>query len=532
MKIPYLFIVINFFSVVVFAQSGELDSTFGGDGIVTTAIGSGYDVAHSVATQTDGKIVAAGVSVIGTEYAFSLARYKTDGALDSSFGTDGKVTTLLGSSVDGAQSVAIQTDGKIVVAGTSFFQYGYYPNYTYDVDFALIRYESNGTLDSSFGTNGILITDFDSTWDKANAVLIQPDGKIVEAGFTGANGSNDFALVRYNMNGTPDSSFGVAGKSRVDMYLNDDEITSLTLQPDGKIIAGGFSVFYVNDDFALARFNHNGTIDNTFGTNGIVTTDFESNFDHVRAVAIQPDGKIVAAGFSSKNQNIDFTVARYNSDGTLDTSFGMEGKVITAIVGGNNGDDWATAMALQPDGKIILSGTTQSAVYGSSFDDFALARYNTNGTVDSSFGTDGQVITSVSPYSDFSYSMTLQSDGKIISAGYSPVGPFAYGFTIVRYLSDLNIGIASFSYSQNSVLIYPNPIHKTETLEYTLTKNESLTISLYDVNGKLIRNFIFNEQRAAGTHKETLDIGELTSGNYFLTISNGLQKMLVKMVKQ
>ena len=525
MKTLSAIIIIVFFSAAAFAQAGELDSTFGGDGKVTTDIDViGSDVGYSVAIQSDEKIVVAGYS---ENYAhrrdFALVRYNIDGTLDNSFGTGGKVTTVINviNYDDEARSVAIQTDGKIVAAGYSYNGF--------DDDFALFRYNPDGSLDNSFGTGGKLTTAFGSYHDGANSMAIQPDGKVIAAGYAYNSSGYDFALVRYNIDGTLDSSFGTSGEVATVVGTSGGKAFSTALQPDGKIVVAGIAwVGGTDNNFSLVRYNTDGTPDSNFGTDGKVITAITSGNDGASAVAIQTDGKIVAAGFlyigyAYYNEDLDFALVRYKTDGTLDSSFGTDGIVRTAV---DSSVDEAFSLVIQPDGKIVAAGYSNGL-----HDDFALVRYNINGTLDSSFNVTGILTTDFDSCVDGAYSVAMQTDGRIVAVGYSTAGTNG-GFALARYLSGLNVGMVNFSSPQNSPLIYPNPIHQTETLEYTLTKNESLTIALYDVNGKLIRNFISNEQRAVGAHKETLNIGELHSGNYFLTISNGEQKMSVKMVKQ
>ncbi|HYV92928.1 MAG TPA: T9SS type A sorting domain-containing protein [Chitinophagales bacterium] len=516
MKSLSAIILITFFSAAAFAQDGTLDSTFSGDGKVSTAIGQSNDLAYSVAVQADGKIVATGYSSGGTTIEFALVRYNEDGSFDSTFNTDGKVTTAVGGTNDQAYAAAIQPDGKIVAAGFS-------TNGPEDY-FALVRYNTDGSLDSSFSTDGKVTTAIGLHDDKVYSITIQPDGKIVVAGYS-YNGSNRyFALARYNANGTLDNSFSTDGKVTTVIGSNNSQVRSLALQTDGKIVAGGNCGNGSTFAFALVRYTPDGTLDNSFGSGGKVITDIGSGDDVGWSAAIQPDGKIVQAGYSYSGTYPDFALVRYNTDGTFDNSFGNGGKVTTEV-GATGG--WTYAIAIQPDGKIIEAGTISNGLNG----DFALVRYNIDGTPDSSFGNNGKVTTEIGLSSDVVYSLALEPDGKIVAAGYLG-NTTEDDFALARYLSGLNIGILNFSSPQPSPVIYPNPIHQNETLEYTLTQNESLTIALYDVNGKLIRNFISNEERASGAHKETLNIGEVAPGNYFLTVSNGSQKMTVKVVKQ
>ena len=416
------------FAHSVDAAPGDLDTTFGTGGRVVTDFG-GSEETPALALQPDGRIVVAGSSFLFFGFNFALARYNPDGTLDLSFGQGGRVLTSFGRS-ERARSLALQPDGRIVVAGSSGF------------DFALARYNPDGSLDSSFGVGGKVTTDFSGTGrfeEEAHAVALQPDGKIVVAGTADEVGPGDFdfALARYNLDGSLDSSFGVAGLVLTDLNGNGsfDEASALVLQPDGKIVVAGsveaprgpglgFGV-----DFALARYNPDGSLDSSFGVAGVVLTDLNGNgsFDRAHAVALQPDGKIVVAGSSSDG---GFALARYHPDGSLDSSFGTEGVVLTDV-GGE-----ARALVLQADGKIVVAGSGA----GSSNADFALARYNANGSLDDTFGVAGLVLTDLSGNGtdQAASALVLQPDGKIVVVGTSsfPDGPS--DFALARYEGDAN----------------------------------------------------------------------------------------------
>lgn len=283
----------------------------------------------------------------------------TDGTLDTTFGNNGKVTTNIGAqpSVDQALHLAIQSDGKFIIAGDT--------NIGGSLDFSAVRYNADGTLDTTFGTGGIVTADFANTGDNdfGKSVLIQSDGKILLVGHSEVNGSVDFAAVRFTSNGTLDNTFGNAGKATADIGNNSsDLVVSATLQADGKILIGGSS--YVNNerDFAIARFTANGSLDNTFGTGGKVTTDLGVH-DWGNSVAVQTDGKIVLAGYSEMSDHNELAVVRYNTNGSLDNTFGTSGKVTTVFDVISN----AVSVAVQADGKIIVAGTSD--------DDFLATRY-------------------------------------------------------------------------------------------------------------------------------------------------------------
>ena len=259
---------------------------------------------------------------------------------------------------------------------------------------------------------------------RSYAVAIQADGKIVVAGFS-ENGSNTgFALVRYGTDGTLDASFGSGGIVTTAIGSGSDRGYDVAIQSDGKIVVAGYSESGSNSDFALVRYGTDGTLDASFGTGGIVTTAIGSNNDYGSSVAIQEDGKIVVAGFSNNASNDDFALVRYGTDGTLDASFGTDGKVRTVITS----DDWGTAVAIQTDGKIIVAGSSFSGLSTT----FAITRYKTDGTMDTSFGWGGIVTTAIGSMQDMVDSLAIQADGKIVVTGYCNNGSNNIA-TIVRY---------------------------------------------------------------------------------------------------
>ena len=235
---------------------------------------------------------------------------------------------------------------------------------------------AEGDLDPFFGNAGIVTTTFSAFGDYASAIAIQPDGRIVVVGVSAAEGPADFAVARYNTDGSPDDNFGVKGKTTTDFYGNLDQANAVAIQADGRIVVAGISGFNgLNGNFALARYMPDGSPDNSFGIGGKVITDFAGNSDQISGIAIQSDGYIVAAGRASINNNPDFAVARYDSQGALDANFGSGGKVTTDFFGTANGDS-AAAVVIQSDGRIVVAGF--AAPTGVVFD-FALARYNTDG---------------------------------------------------------------------------------------------------------------------------------------------------------
>ena len=392
------------------AADGDLDTSFGGDGIVTTDIGSDED-GQSVAIQSDGKIVVSG----GSGGDFAVVRYNTDGSLDTSFGIGGIVTTDIDSNNDTSMAVAIQPDGKLVVAGSS--------SNGSNKNFAVVRYNTDGSLDTSFDDDGIVTTDFGDTDGSGWGLLFQSDGKILVTGEFFNSLDQDFAVVRYNTDGSLDTSFGSGGIVTTDFGNTDEGGWSSAIQDDGKILVAGSSTANTDTDFAIARYNTDGSLDTSFGSGGIVITDLGSDVDVCDDVTIQDDGKIVAAGVFDYNNDGHFAVVRYNTDGSLDTSFGTGGLVTTDIGTG----DWAYYVGIQADGKIIVTGDSHNG----SNSDFAVVRYNADGSLDTSFGQSGIVADSANS-DESGYAGAIQADGKIVIAGSSYNGSNT-DFALARY---------------------------------------------------------------------------------------------------
>src|SRR5437763_2817462 len=395
----------------VLAVDGDLDPTFGTDGKVLTDFDHSTDIAYAVAVQTDGKLVVVGTTYRDNDFSnedFAVARYNTDGTLDNTFGSGGRVRTDFPGLAAVPSSVVIQPDGKIVVAGGAF------PLFTFLGNFELVRYNPNGSLDRSFGNGGIVTTTFPEG-SYASDVALQPDGKIIAAGtvfvdfIPGESSNTDFALARYNPDGTADTTFGNGGQASTDFVGLEDDAFSVLIQPDGKIVAVGSAnnpaTYY---DFAAVRYLSNGTIDTTFGVAGKVSTDFgDQNFDRARSAVLQPNGSIVAAGFAiSQNGGVqNFAVARYTSSGIVDTTFSGDGK--TQIDFGDCCQS-ANKVLLQSDGKIVTVGYANTE---DSDSDFLLARLNPRGSLDASFGVGGHVRTSFGDLYGGGDGAALQSDG-------------------------------------------------------------------------------------------------------------------------
>jgi uncharacterized delta-60 repeat protein len=414
-------------STLVLAQAGQLDSTFGVGGIFTTSYTqSDATMDIAVAIQSDGKIVLGGSTPGGA----ALARLNTNGTLDSTFGSGGIVNNTFGNILGVVVAVAIQLDGKIVAFAPGF------------AGGAVGRFNSDGSVDTTFGSSGFAVSrSLDSGPTTRSALALQSDGKIL---VTGAG-----LIGRYTSTGQIDTTFGSAGLAP----LTNSIATAIALQSDGKIlVATGFgspTELFASPSLpfsqasAIARYNTNGSPDTTFGISGQAAC-VASAAD----IAIQSDGKIVVAGAITSqlqiqggllNNRTGFGLVRYDSNGRVDTTFGKGGGVITGF-GSAFPAGSAFALAIQSNGEIVVAGQA-GTVGGNSLGSasFALARYTSAGKLDTTFGFNGTVTTAIGRGNiSFVGALTLQSDGKIVAAGnYGPPsqGGFVDNFAVARYLA-------------------------------------------------------------------------------------------------
>jgi len=397
----------------------RLDPGFGTDGKVSTP---GVSGAEAVAVQPDGKIVAAG--------SFSLTRYNADGSLDVGFAAVGTVRTgITGGFLGDAIDVAIQPDGSIVVVGVRD------NGSATGEDFAVQRYDPGGILDPGFGTGGTVTTDFNGGTDRAYAVAVQPDGSIVVAGHatTATRTGSEFALARYTAAGVLDQSFGTGGRVTTDVQGEASFGFAAALAPGGEIIVagrvstGGGS----GDEIGVARYHQDGSLDETFDGDGKSVTGFGLGaIPH--GVAVDGQGGIVVVGQSLSalpGGRSDVAVVRFDAVGGLDDTFDGDGLVTTdfADSAGVSHDEFGRDLALQADGRIVVVGVAQLDRGA----DFALARYQPDGTLDPSFGTGGRMAVDFHAGFDSGRDVAIQPDGRIVAAG-SAINVFSPELALIR----------------------------------------------------------------------------------------------------
>ena len=508
------------------------------------------------------KLLQLGIIIIASNV------YSQPGSLDSSFGTGGKVVTSINSGADKAYAVALQTDGKIIVAGMT-------TNASTGKDFACLRYNSDGTLDSTFGTSGIVTNDVQTgSDDVVYTIAIQADGKIILAGYSDDGSNKNAALLRLNTNGTLDTSFGTSGKVLTDFITNrGDEIKTVKIHSlTGNIVVGGTSsLTSTNSQAVIARYTSAGLLDTTFNTTGKVLLDDDSGsgtyFNVIEDLSIKSNGKISAVGWINQQGlqwSANYYGCRINSNGSMDTSFSTNGYIVTN--GGFNADDKSFSMILNSDDSILYSGggylstleydyflglydsTGSTAVgkalfdYGSLVKDiaygmgidstgkivlagsnvtsitsstFGIARVNANYTVDSTFGTAGKVTTTFGTNTtNESFDMTIQSDDKIIAVGYS-----GNDFALARYNGN-TLSVNEFDLN-NQITLYPNPVKKQLNIELLNNQSNIDTYNIFDINGRII----LNGNLSNGLNQ--INVENLSKGIYILNAEN-INKKFIK----
>lgn len=497
----------------VFSQAVTLDPTFGVGGKVVTSISADEDFISSVALQSDGKIVVSGVTFAETinytdYYHFVLVRYNQDGSLDDSFGVNGKVILNAPNSPFTLRKtkILILDDQKIVVCGGG----------------TVLKFNDDGTLDSTFGTNGISQADAE-----IRGMILQNDGKFL-LGYK----LSDLGVGRMNADGSIDTTFGINGITAanigMDVYNNMsfpsyDYTESIQLQSDGKIIAAGTTTYYNSstvENLGMVRFNTDGSLDTTFGTNGIVVQNFAS-FDHGFIIKVLPNDELLIGGsiiyYPLSLQTSRYGMAKYSENGILDPSFGNNGIAVNPLIN----REFIFGRIELVNGKILVSGLKSIEQNNQFVVNFLLTSLNENGSVNTSFNSVGYAITTFDSNQSIAYDFIIQPDGKIIQCGYT--GVTNQDFALCRFDVD-NLSTNQSTTSQFSVT--PNPFQNQ--IHINGLNASTALVELYDVSGRLLNNGTFqNEENYALLINENL-----TNGTYFLKITSNQKTETHKLIKQ
>lgn len=497
----YLLLVI---CINAFAQPGSYDTTFGSNGVAKFCFppeSSGYTI--EAAFQSSGKLITLHVK---NDSFLSVLRYSVNGSIDSTFGVlDSNIYNFSLSPFNSNTnyyplSLAVQSDDKIIISGLSQSSLG--NNYW------AIRLMPDGVLDSTFDNDGYLDLSFGTIQDRGKCVAIQNDGKIILAGKSGNLGQN-FAMARLNTNGTLDPSFGINGKVQTTFFGSLSDVNSIAVQNDGKIILAG----WINNvpyeyDYALIRYNSDGSIDTTFGINGKVVTTVSSLYsDRITKLIIQNDGKIIAGGYISSLSK--FAIVRYQSDGIIDSTFGVNGIVITSEASGDN-----CSIIQQVDGKIIVAGGQDTGI-------FTYQRYLNNGQLDIDFPVNG-FYSGIGLYG-YASTVLIQPDNKIVIFGFlysSDGSQFCSG--VIR----LNPGTLSINeFNANEVVVYPNPANNF--IGFDNSVNQFTKATFFNYLGQEVALQSLNS-----SSEEQIDISSFANGVYLLKLSNDTSNTTVKVVKK
>lgn len=512
------------------AQSVSLDPSFSDDGKLKLGWDIfGWRVATSVTTQPDGKILIAGLEFSEENNSdFAIARLLPNGSPDPTFGPGGTIFMDMGSDEDWASDIIVQPDEKIIVIGRSKKPGS--PN----AQLVVARFLPNGTADAAFGIQGISRTIVEQG-DHASKILLQPDGKIVVASNFSAN--TGFGFFRFNTDGTLDDSFGQGGRMVHHLNFFQSQLAAIALKPDGKLVATGYSnTSTASNNFLyfITQYNSDGSPDTLFGTNGVVNDHYSATgkFSYGASICVLPDGKILIAGSETGPSYVtQFGMAQYNPEGVLDPLFGIGGKVSTEIPERSGG---ISNILRQSDNSYIAVGSSSRSDF-SEPKGYTIARFLPSGAPDSLFAVNGFASDIFEDSTDVSYfwDATLQPDGKILGVmtldywetPKEPVG-------ILRFLSDLKVGALDFDALNKSLFLYPNPIAQHATLEFTLDKAQEISVCLYDMQGKLLETIVNDIRYNAGEHAIPISLStELPSGSYVISIVSAGKRVGVKVLK-
>jgi len=517
------------------AQNYFLDTDYGTNGrtILGFPTASNVEMA-TMAIQPDGKVITCGTYNYelccppAYFYDLALARFDTNGQPDSSFGVDGVATIqILNMRESNHNEVKVLDDGKLLISvnGEGLF----------NGEFALVRLNSDGSRDETFGNNGQLNIDFGGN-ESAWAMQVQPDGKIVIGGgssiTTLGNDAYDFTIARLNADGSKDLDFGTNGLAKFNFgdgdnfsTFSEDLLFDLLLQPDGKIVAAGQSAVLLGDaKFALLRLNADGSADTEFGNQGRALTDFTAEDESAQSIALLPDGKIMVSGthYYSNDDNEKVVVAKYNPDGSADTTFGTDGKMMLDD-GNENPRYFAFSSKVTPDGKLLVCGGGGN--HSPNFDGF-LVRFNADGTFDTTLGENGWLWADFGEW-EVTADMVLQEDGALVMGATTSFG--TNRFLVWRYTTP---ALATTSSEKTAFAAAPNPFNDYVNLTFNLQQAQKLSIDLIDISGRLVGKFASGQYFAKGQNSFRVEVPQtLSKGTYFLKINDEKNTTTVKILK-
>ena len=459
----------------VSSQDGSLDATFSEDGILVLDLSDSTESFSAIAFQPDGKMIAAGNAFGPVDRDISLVRLLADGSLDPTFGTAGMVLTQASTGHDQAYAVALQADGKIVVAGFGKSGTGT------TRDALLVRYNEDGSLDPGFGIGGIVLSTLGETGDQQflYAMDVAPDGSIVTAG----HGYDQLVCARFTSAGILDETFGSGGVV-VPGVAPSGNGTCIRLLDDGSLLVGGSTYPNVGGQWALVKLTEDGIPDMTFGTDGIVTADLDTFiFEHMSKVDVLSDGRIVVCGHQHPGDYIAVPMVHmFLPDGTPDPAFGDNGRLLLPF--GTDTTGTFTYVAVQPDDKILLVGSREHEVAADQ-GDVMLYRLLPGAEPDLGFGLGGRVFTDIGTSEDAAFGGSLAPDGTIALAGASI--STEWNTLLLRYENDNTTGY-SLAESHPAVRVSPNPMTDMTLIDLPANAGSPITLQLFNVHGQHVRS--------------------------------------------
>ncbi len=530
MKNKIIIIVFFLFSYFGFAQVWGLDQDFNTVGFnITNLTPNGDDTAKCLTIQNDGKILTAGSGL-------QIVRYNANGTLDTSFNGIGYTAPFgTNTSLNFINQILIRPDNKIIVVGSI---------YTNRYFLYLALYNLDGTIDSSFGSSGRTLISLGNniiSYGVNNAVYT-PQGQILIGGNSFFSQDGDFSIIRCTSSGNLDPTFGTNGISTVDGIGNDIG-GKIALRSDGKIIVSGNSDSNISigtlKRHALLLLNQNGDLDTAFGVNGKVFTNFNlNNSQTISSLRVLSNDKMIVAGqlYNSSTNQYDFFITKYNSDGTLDNTFAIDGKTIinfNEFFLSQNSDDFVEAIAIQTDGKIVVTGFSIENIMGSK-NQFALARLNANGTLDTTFGQNGKIVMPINGFSDFISDIECQNDGKVVVTGTAKVNTLDRAYVVARYTPNSTL---TTNQNNNSFVddfkIFPNPVQNKLNVSSNKFNflNENSTFTIYSIEGKKMDKVNLDNKQLSN-NELIIDVSILPSGYYFFNAFDGLTTRSIKFIKK
>lgn len=494
------------------AQDGVLDPDFGHGGIVVTDFGA-YENFQGMAIQPDGKIIACGVIADTVKGSRAMVlRFLENGQLDPGFGLQGKAEVIAGNEATNPFAIALQSDGKILIAGTAADST---PDGSGDI--FLARLKADGPIDTDFGNSGIIRLYNYGHFELAYAMAVQPSGKIIITGVQEEQQTSHLVVFRFLPDGSPDPSFAVNGRFS---WLENSLGIGLCVGQDGKFLVLGQKFEYEKTN--MIAFNEDGSLNNHFGDHGVQTLDLipDNSWERAYSCLYEKDGAILLGGFLG-----GFGVARILPDGSPDPNFG-EGGLARANFPDNRYFLSNGACGLkQSDGKILVPGFLQDGIDNN----FAVLRFDSKGRIDEGFGDKGWVVTDVTDAADDCFAAAIQSDQKLVLCGYS-WGPVQNDALLVRYLMHPD-PVAPTPGEIPPPRILPNPNSGKFKLEYTLSAASSVSLDLYDVAGKWLGNLLTENEAPAGLNTKPFDLTEKPDGVYLLKLKKEGKSNLLRLVK-